>query len=80
MILELDTNAVEPPMTELQQHVNTLEKLNLVVSRLPMQRIQDLQVGLLQEIHNRGEKEHHELMIMLSPNIGSLPLNWGILH
>jgi hypothetical protein len=56
-------------MTELQQQVNALGHLNLVVSRLSMRRLQDLQVGLLQEIQNRGEKAHQELMRMMDERV-----------
>jgi seryl-tRNA synthetase len=43
--------------------------MNLVVSRFPMRRLQDLQVGLLQEIQNRGEKAHQELTRIMDERV-----------
>jgi hypothetical protein len=48
-------------MGELQEKVNALGYLNIVISRMPMQRLQDLQEGLLQEMKNRGEEAHREM-------------------
>jgi hypothetical protein len=59
--LQIETDALEFPMGELQEQVNVLGYLNIVVSRMPMQRLQDLQEGLLQEMKNRGEEAHREL-------------------
>jgi hypothetical protein len=46
---------------KLQEKVNALGHLNIVISRMSMQRLQDLQAGLVQEMRNRGEEEHIEL-------------------
>jgi hypothetical protein len=37
--LLIETNAVEFPMGELQENFNALGYLNIVVSRMPMQRL-----------------------------------------
>jgi hypothetical protein len=54
--LQIETDALEFPMGELQEKVNALGYLNIVVSRIPMQRLQDLQAHLLQEIKTKGEE------------------------
>jgi exonuclease VII large subunit len=46
---------------ELHEQVNALGHLKIVISRMSMQKLQDLQAGLVQEIRNRGEEEHREL-------------------
>jgi hypothetical protein len=59
--LQIEADALEFPMGELQEKINALGHLNIVVSKMPMQRLQDLQAGLLQEMKNRGEEAHREL-------------------
>jgi hypothetical protein len=40
--LQIKMDAVEFPMGELQEKVNTLGHLNIVISRIPMCKLQDL--------------------------------------
>jgi len=54
--LHIETDALEFPMSELKEQVNALGHLDLVVSRIPIHILQDLQMGLLQDIKSRGEE------------------------
>jgi hypothetical protein len=57
MTLHIETDVLEFPMGELQEKVNALGHLNIVVSRMSMQKLQYLQAGLVQEIRNREERK-----------------------
>jgi hypothetical protein len=48
----------------LQEQIKSLGKLNIVISRLPIQRFQELQVELVQEINHRGDVMHQYLAKM----------------
>jgi hypothetical protein len=59
--LQIETNALEFPVGELHEQVNALGHMKIVVSRMSMQKLQDLQGGLVKEIKNRGEEDNKEL-------------------
>jgi DNA repair exonuclease SbcCD ATPase subunit len=46
---------------ELQEKIKVLGQLNIVISKLPIQRLQDLQEELVQEIKNRGDAVNRDL-------------------
>jgi hypothetical protein len=48
-------------MGELQEQVNALSYLNIVVSWMSMQRLQDLKAGLVQEMRDKGDEEQKEM-------------------
>jgi hypothetical protein len=50
MILYIEIDGLEFSIAELKQQVNALGNLSPIVSRLSMQRLQDLQAGVLKEI------------------------------
>jgi hypothetical protein len=54
-------DALEFTMIKLQEQVNALRHMNIVVSQMPIHILQDLQIGLLQEIKIRGDEAHHEM-------------------
>jgi hypothetical protein len=39
----------------LWEKIKALEHLNIVISRLPIQRVQELQVEMVQDIKHRGD-------------------------
>jgi hypothetical protein len=59
--LQIEMDTLEFPMSELKEQVNALGHLNIVVSRMSIQILQDLQIGILQEIKSRGDEAHQEL-------------------
>jgi predicted nucleic acid-binding Zn-ribbon protein len=59
--LQIETDTLEFPVGELHEQINALGHLKIVISRMSMQKLQDLQAGLVQEIRNIGEEEHREL-------------------
>jgi hypothetical protein len=59
--LQIETDAIYFPMGELHEKLNVLGHVEIVISRMSMKKLQDLQEGLVQEIKNRGEEEHREL-------------------
>jgi hypothetical protein len=69
MILYIEIDGLEFSTTELKQQVNALGNLSPIVSRLSMRRLQDLQVGVLKEIQNRGEKEHKDLTRIMDERV-----------
>jgi hypothetical protein len=56
--LQIETDAIEFPTTELQEQVKEIIYLNIVVSRLLTHILQSLQMGMLHEIRIRGEEAH----------------------
>jgi hypothetical protein len=60
-ILQLEIDVLEMLTVELKQQVNSLGHLNLVVSRMPIEILQDLQTCLLQAIKNKGEEAKKEI-------------------
>jgi hypothetical protein len=54
-------DALEFPVSELREKLNSLSHLKIVVSSMSMKKLQDLQEGMVQEIRNKGEEENKEL-------------------
>jgi hypothetical protein len=63
--LQIEIDVLELPMGELHGKVNALGYLNIVISRIPMHRLQYLQAHLLQEIKTKGEEAKQELLKMM---------------
>jgi hypothetical protein len=58
--IHLEAVTLELPVGELQEQIAALGQLSLVISRLPIQRVEELQAQLVQEIRHRGDMLHTE--------------------
>jgi len=54
--LQIEADALYFPRGELKEKIKALDQLNIVMSKLPIQRLQYLQEELVQKINNRGEE------------------------
>jgi hypothetical protein len=68
-IIKLATGAVEFPMTEMQEQARELGHIDLVLSQLPMDVLQELQMSATQELNVCTEKTSSELVNITTENV-----------
>jgi len=59
--IQIDLYALEFPVGKLQEQIKALGQLNIVLSKIPIQILQDLQTQLVQEIKNGGDTMNQDL-------------------
>jgi hypothetical protein len=56
-MLQIEIDAIEFPMPELQEQMKTMSHLNILVSQMPIHILQILQIGILHEIRLQEMKQ-----------------------
>jgi hypothetical protein len=68
-LIKLATGAVEFPTIEMQEQARELGHIDLVLSQLPIDVLQELQMSMTQEMNLHTEKTSSELVKVTTENV-----------
>jgi hypothetical protein len=68
-LIKLATGAVEFPMTKMQEQARELGHIDLVLSQLPMDVLQEIQMSATQELNMHVKKTSNELVNIIEKNV-----------